>query len=110
MSLNTLTNPKYEKVGRSKFRENQSCILSDAKGTTVVVIESRSGENEKYVVDSAYFDELVGKVKMLAETLEISTDRKLLGRLIESGKTIDEDIRLGKLHSFEEAFGESEEA
>ena len=40
------------------------------------------------------------------ETLEIIKDQKLFGQILKASKTIDDDIRLGKLHSFEEAFRE----
>ena len=40
------------------------------------------------------------------ETLEITMDAKLYGQILKVAETVDEDTRLGKLHSFEEAFGE----
>lgn len=109
MSFRTLTNPSTLRVGRSELRQNQSSILGKAKGNTVVVITS-SGEEDKFVLAREYFEKLVGQLKSAAETLEITCDPKLLSKILAVSKTIDEDIRLGKLHSFEEAFGNTEES
>ena len=42
----------------------------------------------------------------LLETLEITRDRKLLDQLLAAADTLEEDLRLGKLHSLEGAFSE----
>jgi hypothetical protein len=109
MSLRTLTNPSTLRVGRSELRQNQSSILEKAKGNAIVVVTS-GGEEDKFVLDKMYFEELVSQLKSAAETLEITSDPELLSRILAVSKTIDEDIRLGKLHSFEEAFGDNEES
>jgi hypothetical protein len=109
MSFRTLTNPSTLKVGRSELRQNQSSIFDKAKGNTVVIVTS-SGEADKCVLDKEYFEKLVSQLKSAAETLEITCDPKLLSKILAVSKTIDEDIRLGKLHSFEEAFGTTEES
>jgi hypothetical protein len=82
--------------------------LGKAKGNTVLVITS-SGEEDKFVLDKEYYERLVGQLKAAAETLEITSDPTLLSKILAVSKTIDEDIRLGKLHSFEEAFENIEE-
>ena len=40
------------------------------------------------------------------ETLEIAMDRKLFNQILAAADTLDEDLRLGKLHSLEDAFAE----
>jgi hypothetical protein len=46
-------------------------------------------------------------VRSLAETLEIAADRRLFRQILKAAATLKEDARLGKLHSFEEAFNDS---
>ena len=43
------------------------------------------------------------------ETLEITSDRKLFQQIMNAAATLEDDTRLGKLHSFEEAFPVEEE-
>jgi hypothetical protein len=43
-------------------------------------------------------------VESLVETLEIMADRRLFDQIMAASETIDDDLRRGKLHSFEEAF------
>ena len=94
-------------VNRSELRKNQSQILRKASGRTVVVVTSHSqDEDAKCIVDKQYWDELLGKLQELKDTLEITADPKLFGQILRAADTVDEDIRLGKLHSFEEAFEE----
>jgi hypothetical protein len=99
--------PEEKKVNRSELRKNQSRVLRQATGQTVVVVTSHSqDEDAKYIVDKRYWDDLLGKLKELKDTLEITADPKLFGQILRAADTVDEDIRLGKLHSFEEAFEE----
>jgi hypothetical protein len=63
-------------------------------------------ENKKYVLDKAYFDDLLKRYSSLLETIEITVDRKLFNQIMAVADSLDEDLRQGKLHSFEEAFGE----
>ena len=72
-----------------------------------MVLTGRGGAEEKYVLDKRYFNELVAKFRSAVETLEITMDRRLFDRLLAAQDTLDQDIRRGKLHSFEEAFGEN---
>ena len=46
-------------------------------------------------------------VRSLAETLEIAADRRLFMQILKAAATLEEDVRVGKLHSFEEAFNDS---
>jgi hypothetical protein len=96
-------------VSRSELRQDQSRVLKQATGKTVVVVTSGSrkeDEDTKYIVDKQYWDEVLGKIQALKDTLAITSDPKLFAQILRAGETVDEDIRLGKLHSFEEAFEE----
>ena len=93
-------------VNRSDFRQDQSRYLSEASDQTVVMVVGRREEEEKYIVDKRYFEELQEKLKSLSETLQITMDSKLFSQILRASATVDEDIRLGKLHSLEEAFRE----
>lgn len=101
-----LTNPKKIRVNRTDLRQNQRETLKRAKGSTVIVISASDQEDEKLLVDKSYFDELVQKLSSLVETLDITTDRKLFPQILRAASTLEDDTRRGRLHSFEEAFGE----
>jgi hypothetical protein len=106
MSTQRPAGPERVKVNRSQLRQNQSKIFRQARGRTIVQVSGWSEEDEKYVVDKRYFDDLLQKLRATVETLEITTDPKLFAQILRAADTIDQDARLGKLHSFEEAFGE----
>ena len=95
-------------VKRSELRQNQSRLLGKAKGRTVLVIDgpTEGDENKKYVLDKAYFDDLLKRYSSLLETLEITVDRTLFNQIMAVAGSLEEDLRRGRLHSFEEAFGE----
>ncbi len=108
MSVAVLTRPEKITVKRSELRRNQSRLLGKAKGRTVLVIDGPTDgdENKKCVLDKAYFDDLLKNYSALLETLEITVDRKLFSQIMESAASLEEDLRVGRLHSFEEAFEE----
>jgi hypothetical protein len=106
MTALALTHPKTVRVNRTEFRENLRAMLDKAQDCTVVEISAPNNEDERLLLDRKYFDELVKSLKSLMETLEITTDRKLFEQIIRAASTLEDDTRLGKLHSFEEAFGE----
>jgi len=106
MSTQRSIGPERVKVNRSELRRNQSRIFRRAKGRTIIQVTGWSEEDEKYVVDKRYFDDLLQKLRATVETLEITMDPKLFAQILRAADTIDEHARLGKLHSFEEAFGE----
>ncbi len=106
MTLLALTQPQLVTVKRSDLRQHQRATLKRAKGLTVVRISASSDEDEKLVIDKEYFDELLAKLRAAVETLEITLDKRLFPRILAVERTLDEDIRLGRLSSFEEAFGE----
>ena len=97
---------RAKKVNRSGLRQRQSAVLKMAKGKTVVVVASRGKAEEKYILDKSYFDELVSAREAAVETLAIMMDRKLYPRLLKTAETLEEDIRKGRLASFEEVFRE----
>ncbi len=94
------------RVNRTYLRDHLRATLNKAKGNTVVAIAANDREDEKLLLDKNYFDELLTTFKSMMETLEITSDRKLFGQIVRAASTLEEDTRLGKLHSFEEAFGE----
>lgn len=98
--------PQTRKVNRSRLRQDQSHILRMAKGRTVVVVASRGNEEEKFILDKGYFEELTSGLKAAMETLEVTMDANLYRRLLRTAETLEADARQGKLHSLEEAFGE----
>src|SRR5580658_10913736 len=103
MAALALTKPKMVPVNRTEFRDNLRAKLDQAQGFTVVEISAPKNEDERVLLDKRYFDELVNCLKSLMETLEITTDRKLFQQIRLAASTLEEDTRLGKLHSFEEA-------
>jgi phosphotransferase system IIB component len=106
MTVLTLAQPEPKKVNRSELRQNQSATLRLARGNQVVVISAPHEEDEKLLVDKKYYEEMLRKMRAVVETLEIMSDQKLFQQIVGVAGTLEEDTRLGKLHSFEEAFGE----
>jgi hypothetical protein len=106
MTVQTLTRPGKHRVKRSELRQNQSATLRLARGRNVVVISATHEEDEKLLVDKKYFDELIEKLRSVVETLEITSDQKFFKQILSAAENLDENARLGKLHSFEEAFEE----
>ena len=98
--------PHTRKVNRSGLRQEQSAVLKMAKGKTVVVVASRGKNEEKCILDRAYFEELVSGLKAAIETLEIMLDGKLFPRLLQTAQSLESDVRKGQTISFEEVFGE----
>jgi hypothetical protein len=95
------------RVSRSQLRQNQSKIFRQARGRRVIEVTAWDEEDEKYLVDKRYFNHLLRTLRSTLETLEITTNPTLFGQLLRAANTIDAEVRSGKLHSFEEAFGES---
>ena len=70
----------------------------------MIVVRGRSEDEEKYIVDKKCFEELLQQLRSATETLAITTDVRLFGNLLKAAGTIEDDLRHGKLHSFEHAF------
>ncbi len=106
MSATALTHAEILEVNRTDLRQNQSLWLKKARGQRVLLIKSNDKEDEKIVLDKQYFDEIRKKLESVVETLEIAMDRKLFNQILAAADTLEEDLRLGKLHSLEDAFAE----
>jgi hypothetical protein len=107
MSVKALTRPEKKIVNRSELRQKQRATLRMARGHQVVVISANDEEDEKLLLDKKYFDEIVKQLRAVIETLEIIGDQKLFNQILGVSESLEENTRLGKLHSFEEAFGET---
>lgn len=105
MTIRTLIRPHAVRVNRSDLRQKQRETLKQAKQNTVVVISANDPEDEKLLVDKKYFEDLVQRMRSLAETLEIIADQKLFAQILSAAPSLRQDAKRGKLHSFEEAFG-----
>lgn len=103
MSSATLQ-PETISVKRSELRQNQRVVLRKAKGRKVLLVQGN--EDEKYILDKEYFDQFLRSFESLVETLEIVMDRRLFSQIMAAADTLEEDLRLGRLHSVEEVFGE----
>jgi hypothetical protein len=106
MAAAILENTKVLEVNRSDLRQHQSKWLKKARGQHVLLIKSNDSEEEKIVLDRQYFDEIRKQLESLIETVEIAMDRKMFNQILAAADTLEEDLRLGKLHSLEEAFAE----
>ena len=106
MPATALTQAELLEVNRTDLRQNQSRWLKKARGKRVLLIKSSDKEDEKVVLDKQYFDEIRKNLESAMETLEIVMDRKLFNQILAAADTLDEDLRLGKLHSLEDAFAE----
>jgi len=106
MAGTALTNAEMIETNRSELRQNQSALLRRARGRHVLLIKSNDATEEKVVLDKQYFDEIRRKLDAVIETLEIAMDRKMFNQILAAADTLEEDLRLGKLHSLEDAFAE----
>lgn len=93
-----------KKVTATDFRENLRDYLKTAQANRVVLVENRR-QPSKYLVDKEFLDELVRERESVMATLEILADRELTDRLLKLSKTIDEDVRTGKLLKTADVFG-----
>lgn len=106
MTASALMKPRKIRVNRTELRNQQSRYLQEASGNNIVEVIGRAEEGEKYVVDKEYLNGVLDSLRSAIETINIIKDPQLFAQIMRAAGTIDEDIRLGKLHSFEEAFGE----
>jgi hypothetical protein len=106
MATKLLGKTKVLEVNRTDLRQHQSRWLKKARGQHVLLIKSNDTEQEKVVLDRRYFEEIRRNLESLVETLEITMDRRLFNQILAAADTLEEDLRLGKLHSLEEAFAE----
>ena len=106
MGSTPFTKPEIIGISRTELRQNQSALLRRARGRNVLLIKSNDETEEKVVLDRQYFDEIRKKLEAVVETLEIAMDRKLFNQILQAADTLEEGLRLGKLHSLEDAFAE----
>ncbi len=106
MSAAALIRPEVITVNRSELRQKQRALLKRARGRTVLLVKANLAEDEKVVLDKKSFDEMRQKFESLIETLEIAMDRRLFNQILGVADTLEEDLRLGKLKSMEDAFRE----
>jgi len=86
------------------LRQNQRRVLRKAKGRAVLLVKG-PGE-EKCILDKEYFEALLREHASVAETLQILANPRLYQQILAAAGTLEEDLRLGRLHSLDEAFGE----
>jgi hypothetical protein len=106
MAATALTKAEMIETNRSELRQNQSALLKRARGHRVLLIKSNDETDDKVVLDREYFDQIRKKLEAVVETLEIAMDRKLFNQILTAADTLEDDLRLGKLHSLEDAFAE----
>jgi hypothetical protein len=92
-----------KKVTATDLRDRLRDRLKEAKNNRVLLVQNRRQE-EKYVVDKGWLDNLVRERESVVATLEVLADRKLTDRLIELSKTIDDDVENNRLYSMDEVF------
>lgn len=103
----TSLEPQLIPVNRSTLRSKQREYLGRATGRKVLLVKAeRQDEEEKYVVDKRYFEDLVSRLESTIETLEIVLDRRLFNQILATADDLEEQMRQGKLRSFGEVFPE----
>jgi len=93
-----------KKVTATDLRQNLRNHLKAATANTVVLVENRR-QPAKYLVDKEFLDSLMKERESILATLEILADRELADRLLRVSKTIDGDVRAGRLLKTEDVFG-----
>jgi hypothetical protein len=94
-----------KKVTSTDLRDSLKTYLKEAKVNRVVLIENRR-QPPKYLVDKAFLDSLLQERESILATLEILADRQLTDRLLTLSKTIDDDVKAGRLLTTADVFGE----
>ncbi len=97
-----------KKVRATAFRSNYRALAQTTRGRRVLLIENRR-QKAKYLVDKEFLDTLLRERESILATMEIMADRELFERLLELGKTVDDDFRSGRLktYSLDEVLGGS---
>jgi hypothetical protein len=78
--------------------------VKEAKNKRVILIRNRR-EDPKYLMDKEWFDKIILEHESVLATLEVLANPRLTDRLLRLGKTIDDDVKAGRLHSMAEVFG-----
>ncbi len=95
---------RVKKVTATEFRDDFKACASTARGEKVVLIENRRAK-PKYLVDKVWLDKVLRERADIMATIEVLADRSLTDRLLNVAKTIDQDVKAGRLHTMEEVFG-----
>jgi K+-sensing histidine kinase KdpD len=93
-----------KRVTASDFREKLKEYLKEARANRVVLVENRR-QRPKYLVDKEFLDSLVNERESVLATLEILADREFTDRLLKLSKTINADVRAGRLLKTADVFG-----
>lgn len=93
-----------KKVTATDHRQNLWDHLRAATANMVVLVENRR-QPAKCLVDKEFLDSLMKERESTLATLEILADRELADRLLKLSKTIDGDVRTGRLLKTEDVFG-----
>jgi hypothetical protein len=93
-----------KRVTATDFREKLKDYLQEAQANTVLLVENRR-QPPKYLVDKEFLDSLVNERESILATLEILADRELTDRLLKLSKTIDDNVRAGRLLKMADVFG-----
>jgi hypothetical protein len=92
-----------KRVTASQLRRRLRQRLREVKNNRVLLVQNRR-QNEKYVVDKAWLDNLIAERESVLATLEILSDTALTNRLLALAKTIDDDVASNRLYSMKDAF------
>lgn len=95
-----------KEVSATKLRGHFKRYAKEAKDRKVILIRNRR-QDSKYLMDKEWLDGFIREYESLVATLEILTDPELTQRLLRLGKTLDGDVRAGRLHSMKEVFGKA---
>jgi hypothetical protein len=106
MTALALTRLKTVRINRTELRDNLRAKLDQAQDCTIIEISAPNDEDERVLLDKKYFDKIMQQLRAVIETLDIMSDQKLFKQIVGVAQTLEEDTRLGRLHSFDEAFGE----
>ena len=93
-----------KKVTATNLRNKLKAYLEEATANRVVLVENRR-QASKYLVDKNFLDSLLKERESILATLEILTDRDLTDRLLKLSKTVDNDVRAGRLLTTADVFG-----
>jgi len=92
-----------KEVSATKLRDHFRRYTKEAKDKKVILIRNRR-QASKYLMDKEWFDRIIREHESVLATLEVLANPELSERLLRLGKTIDDDVRAGRLHSMEEVF------
>jgi hypothetical protein len=93
-----------KRVSATDLRDGLKACLEAAVNNRVVLIENRR-QPAKYLVDKDFLDTLMNERESILATIEILADRGLTVRLAKLSKTIDRDVRAGRLLTVSDIFG-----